>query len=240
LWQNDFSGFIARGEWKSGPDRVRKSSWALAALIAALTALGTTPGGGSAHAAAVTVEIKDSDGKPVPGAVVSLWSEEVKPPAPGPNQTIDQKNETFVPDVLVVPLGGAVVFRNSDLPRHQIYSFSPAKRFDRELSPGQQSDPVVFDKPGIVALGCNIHDHMVAYLFVAASPHVARTGADGKAMLANVPDGAYKLRGWHPRLKPSPSVIPEKPVTVAGDSGLDMQLSLSAPKGGRDPERSSY
>ena len=218
---------------------MRRFSRASAALIAATLALGSIPGG-LARAAAITVEIKDGDGKPVAGAVVSLASDELKGPAPGPNQTIDQKNETFVPDLLVVPVGGAVVFRNSDLPRHQIYSFSPAKRFERELSPGQQSEPVVFDKPGIIALGCNIHDHMVAYLFVAASPHVARTGADGKAVLSNVPDGTYKLLGWHPRLKPSPSVIPERPVAVAGDASLEMQLTLSAPKGGRDPERSSY
>jgi plastocyanin len=219
---------------------VRKSSRTWAALIAAMVALGVLAAGPVSHAATITVEVRDADGKPVAGAVVSLYSEEVKPPAPGPSQTIDQKNETFVPDVLVVPVGGAVVFRNSDLPRHQIYSFSAAKRFERELSPGQQSEPIVFDKPGIVALGCNIHDHMVAYLYVAASPYVARTGEDGRAILPNIANGAYQLRGWHPRLKPSPSQIPERPVTVSGDAALDMQLAVAAPKGGRDPERSSY
>src|SRR5262249_11435842 len=128
LWQNGFSGWGARREWTAGPDRVRKSSWALAALIAASVALGMTPGAREARAAAVTVQVREADGKPLAGAVVQLGSDEVKPPAAGAPQTIDQKNEAFVPDMLIVPQGGAVVFRNSDLPRHQIYSFSAAKR----------------------------------------------------------------------------------------------------------------
>ncbi len=84
--------------------------------------------------------------------------------------------------------------------RHHVYSFSPAKRFELPLYAGVPAEPVVFDKPGVVVLGCNIHDWMVGYVYVSESPYFAKTGKDGKALLTELPPRAYTLRVWHPQL----------------------------------------
>ena len=92
-------------------------------------------------------------------------------------------------------------FPNKDDVRHHVYSFSPAKRFELPLYAGTPAAPVVFDRPGIVAIGCNIHDWMLGYLYVAETPYLARTGADGRARLENLPAGRYVVRVWHPRME---------------------------------------
>ena len=93
-----------------------------------------------------------------------------------------------------------MTFPNHDDVRHQVYSFSQAKRFELPLYAGVPAQPVVFDKPGIVVLGCNIHDRMVGYVYVSESPFFAKTDADGKAVLADLPPRAYLVRVWHPQL----------------------------------------
>ena len=83
---------------------------------------------------------------------------------------IDQRNETFLPLVTIVRKGGQVIFTNNDTTMHQVYSFSPIKQFDFEIDEGRHSEPVVFDKPGVASIGCNIHDHMITYVYVADTP----------------------------------------------------------------------
>jgi hypothetical protein len=82
-----------------------------------------------------------------------------------------------------------------------VYPFSPAKRFELPLYAGAPAEPVVFDKPGVVVLGCNIHDWMVGYVYVSESPYFAKTGSDGKALLAELPPSVYAVRVWHPQLE---------------------------------------
>jgi hypothetical protein len=82
-----------------------------------------------------------------------------------------------------------------------VYSFSPAKLFEIKLYAGKPTQPILFDKPGEVALGCNIHDWMEAYVLVVNTPYFAKTGADGRARIANVPPGHYRMRVWHPHQK---------------------------------------
>ena len=96
-------------------------------------------------------------------------------------------------------VGTPVTFPNRDSVRHQVYSFSPAKRFELPLYTGVPQ-AVVFDKPGVVVLGCNIHDWMVGYVYVSESPYFAKTNADGKAVLADLPPRSYVVRVWHPQL----------------------------------------
>src|SRR5215467_8058576 len=125
-----------------------------------------------AAATTFTAVISDQDGKPVANAVVSLLTESGNGmPAPGSRlpteKTIDQRNETFLPLVTIVPKGGRVVFANNDQTTHQVYSFSAVKRFEITLARGETSPPFVFDTAGVAALGCNIHDHMIAYVYVA-------------------------------------------------------------------------
>jgi plastocyanin len=114
---------------------------------------------------------------------------------------VDQIKKEFVPYVLPVQIGTAINFPNKDNISHHVYSFSPAKTFELPLYTGIPAAPVVFDKAGPVILGCNIHDWMVSYIYVSESPYFAKTGADGKAALTDLPPGNYAIRVWHPRLE---------------------------------------
>jgi len=161
----------------------------------------------TAAATTFTAEITDQDGKPVANAVVSLVFD-ARTGMPGastrlPNEKhIDQRRETFVPLVTIVPRNGRVVFANSDDTTHQVYSFSATKQFEITLARGVSSTPIVFPNAGVAALGCNIHDNMIAYVFVADSPWTALTGNDGRAVIEDVPPGNYQAQVWHYRYPP--------------------------------------
>jgi plastocyanin len=156
---------------------------------------------GQAHAAAVEALVLNPAGKPVADAAVVL-----EPLAPSHVKvhaaaTIEQRNREFLPYVTVVQTGTAIDFPNNDTTRHHVYSFSPPKQFEIKLYAGKPGQPIVFDKPGEVVIGCNIHDWMEAYVLVVDSPWFAKTAADGKAVIANVPPGHYRVRLWHPLQK---------------------------------------
>jgi len=151
-----------------------------------------------ARAAVVTVSVVDRSGRPLPGAVVVLEPVAMRAPAkPMTGVEISQAKRMFMPDVTVVTVGTPVTFPNLDTVRHHVYSFSPAKTFELKLYAGTPSTPVVFDKPGVVVLGCNIHDQMSAWVVVVDTPYHARSTDAGKARLDNVPAGSYRLRAWH-------------------------------------------
>jgi plastocyanin len=155
-----------------------------------------------AHAAGtVTVVTRDSAGKPVPDAVAYLVPAGAPAAVAPPSQpvAIVQRDQEFAPYVTPVVVGTRVVFPNEDTVRHHVYSVSPAKRFEIPLYIGDSKEAIVFDKEGIVTLGCNIHDWMVAYVVVLSTPYFAKTGADGRADVASLPPGGYRLHVWHPR-----------------------------------------
>ncbi len=181
--------------------------------------------GGTAAAASLSVTVRDAEGRPLPGAVVTLDSDAARAAArPLAGAAIVQKDRRFVPDVTVVTAGTAVSFPNEDTVRHHVYSFSPAKTFELKLYTGTPAAPVVFDKPGVAVLGCNIHDQMAAWVVVVQTPYHARTGADGVARLEDVPPGRYRLRGWHASLPPEPPPV-EQPLTLAeGASSALLQI----------------
>ncbi len=140
-------------------------------------------------------------GAPLQDAVVSaIPVEKLEMPAPKAAE-IDQRNRMFVPSVTVVQTGAAVSFPNSDNIRHQVYSFSPAKTFNIKLYSGRPAAPVVFDKPGVAVLGCNIHDRMIAWVVVVDSPWFGRTDASGATQLNELPAGEYDLAVWHSGLQ---------------------------------------
>ena len=134
---------------------------------------------------------------PLADAVASLHAP-AAPRASGATAVIDQRNAMFVPAVVGIQAGTLVTFPNSDNTLHHVYSFSPAKTFQLPLYSGKRADPVLFDKPGVVTLGCNIHDWMVAHVVVLDTPWHARSGANGQAWL-QAPPGNYELRIWHER-----------------------------------------
>ena len=160
---------------------------------------------GHALAADLTVTVRDAAGRPVPDAVASFApAGGVAPGAPikfpwAMNKA--QENLQFSPFVLIVPVGSDVTFPNHDNVRHHVYSFSPTKRFELKLYGKEEARTVKFDKVGTVALGCNIHDHMVGFLRIVGTPYAAKTDAAGHAVLKDVPVGGGTLTVWHPYLK---------------------------------------
>jgi plastocyanin len=179
-----------------------RPSWLAAVSIAACALAGS---GGPAEAADVTASVRDQQDRPVEGAVVSAVAEDrpVAPPGKPGREVVDQINMEFVPHVKPIVTGTPVYFPNKDDVRHHVYSFSPAKRFELPLYAGTPADPIVFDRAGIVTIGCNIHDWMIGYIYVADTPYLGRTGADGRARLASLPPGRYAVRVWHPRMESS-------------------------------------
>jgi plastocyanin len=155
---------------------------------------------GHAFCADLTVEIRDTRGNVIADAVV--YAEPVGQVAPAPGAgaraTIDQVNKEFVPRMTVVRAGTQVFFPNSDNIRHSIYSFSPAKTFATKLYSGREAAPVSFDTTGLVVLGCNIHDKMVAWVLIVDTPWFARSGANGLATLRALPAGDYQLTATAP------------------------------------------
>lgn len=156
-----------------------------------------------AHAqnAEIAATVTDERGKPVADAVVIAVPAEggVRLPPRPREDVVDQVDKEFLPKVQAVLVGTAVSFPNHDGVRHQVYSFSSAKRFELPLYAGVPQ-AVVFDKPGVVILGCNIHDWMVGYVYVSESPYFAKTNAEGRALLTDVPPRGYVVRVWHPQL----------------------------------------
>ncbi|MCK9382540.1 MAG: methylamine utilization protein [Sulfuritalea sp.] len=155
----------------------------------------------SAGAASLTLRVRTPAGTPVEDAAVVLDPVNGTPPQSHGRATIEQRDRDFVPYLTIVQKGTAVDFPNRDPFKHHVYSFSPAKVFEIKLYAGKPANPVVFDQPGEVALGCNIHDWMEAHVLVVDTPWFAKTGADGVARIDRVPPGAYRLRLWHPRQK---------------------------------------
>ena len=156
-----------------------------------------------AHAqnAEIAVSVTDERGNPVADAVVVAVPADgsLRLPAKPREEVVDQIDKEFLPKVQVVLVGTPISFPNRDSVRHQVYSFSPPKRFELPLYTGVPQS-VVFDKPGVVVLGCNIHDWMVGYVYVSESPYFAKTDINGKALLADLPPREYVVRVWHPQL----------------------------------------
>ncbi len=155
--------------------------------------------GGSAHAGDIEASASTPAGQPLADAAVVLEPVSGYPHRTLSTVTIAQRDRELIPYVTVVQVGTAIEFPNQDPFKHHLYSFSPAKTFEIKLYAGKPEKPIVFDKPGEVALGCNIHDWMEAYVLVVDTPYFARTDARGRARIAQVPPGTYRLRWWHPR-----------------------------------------
>ena len=114
--------------------------------------------------------------------------------------TMDQRDETFVPEFLVVPKGSEVQFPNNDRVMHHVYSFSDAKSFDLPLYQHTVPNPVRMDQPGVVVVGCNIHDQMVGHILVTESSYVAMTDADGRVRFTDLPARPTEVVVWQPGL----------------------------------------
>lgn len=198
----------------------------LLTLVRSAAVPGAVPA--SAPSASVTITVHTADGRPVAGAVITVHSlaADARPSAPI-KAVMDQINRAFDPDLLIIPVGSTVDFPNSDTVSHQIYSFSPAKRFTLPLYRGNQFPPVHFDQAGIVTLGCNIHDEMVGYLVVTDAQYYGRTDASG-SWTAEIPRGKYRVSVWHPRMNDDANEL-ERELTVSAGDRVTHELRLTKP-----------
>jgi plastocyanin len=179
-------------------------------------------------AATLEARVATPGGKPLPDAAVVL---EALAPASAPKNrahaVIEQRGTEFIPYVTVVQTGTAVDFPNNDTVRHHVYSFSQPKRFEIKLYAGKPGQPITFDKPGEVVIGCNIHDWMEAYVLVVESPYFGKTGADGRVAIANLPAGRYRLQLWHP-LQKTRVASSEIDIGANGATAAKLNLVLDA------------
>jgi plastocyanin len=191
----------------------------LLALVATLSAFG-------ACAARLDVAVRNPAGAPVADAAVYAVPASGPAESKGRTVSIEQVDREFVPFVSVVQVGTTVDFPNRDPIAHHVYSFSPAKAFEIKLYKGAAPYRVLFDKPGVVVLGCNIHDWMLAYVLVVPTPYFGRTDARGMAQL-ELPSGSYELRAWHPLQKGEAAM---KPLAVDGPAAAMFTLDAGARK----------
>jgi plastocyanin len=202
------------------PSRIARASILLCCLFQAAGAL----------AATLVVAVQTTDGRPLPGAVLTIHTLIGKGlngsdrPAAPVNAIMDQVNRAFVPDLLVIPTGSTVAFPNSDSVSHQIYSFSAARKFQLPLYRGKPYPPVLFDQAGLVTLGCNIHDSMLAYVLVTDAPYFGRTDSRG-AWSVDLPRGTYRVTVWHPRMQEGSAL--EREMTIGDGERAALTLRLA-------------
>ena len=163
---------------------------------------------GAPQAASLTVELRDNNGKPLSEAVVWIEPAAGDPAAPQDRLpaerplVMDQQKRLFTPYILPVQRGTRVIFPNSDPINHHVYSFSPAKRFELRLHhQGDSAQEVTFDKPGLVSIGCNIHDSMQAFIQVVDTPFARKSDESGRVVLRGVPAQVRQVRVYHPLLR---------------------------------------
>ncbi len=152
--------------------------------------------------AASVITLQDKHGKPLPNAIISGgYSSQSTPPQSEqtvhPVREMQQKHRQFFPHTLAIAAGEAVSFPNNDNTRHHVYSFSSAKVFNLKLYDNQFVPSVTFDTPGVVTLGCNIHDQMKGFIYVSKGDDFWVSDEQGKVSL---PDDVRRFTVWHPAL----------------------------------------
>jgi plastocyanin len=200
--------------------------------ICATSVLVATSQLATASGITLSVQVADAAGKPLQDAAV--YAEPLSSTAVSRSKAteIEQKSRKFMPVMTVVQTGTEISFPNNDTVRHHVYSFSPSKPFELKLYSGTPGTPILFDKPGTVILGCNIHDQMVAYIQVVNTPYFGKSDQAGKVRMTDLAPGKYKLKAWHYQL-PANAAAVETEITVAKtDISADLVVSLPAAAGG--------
>lgn len=212
------SGSVITGTGRSLPRML------LSLAGACLLTLPTTSAAGDLRA-----RVLDQNGRPVEDAVVAAKSlaaagaAQAKPS----DEVVEQIDKEFVPHVKPILVGSRVHFPNNDNVRHEVYSFSPAKKFQLPLYSGATAPPVLFDKAGVVALGCNIHDWMLAYIYVADTPYSGKTAKEGTVVLKDIPPGDYNVRVWQPNMSEAEdATVKRVAIAKSGTSEVEWRITL--------------
>jgi plastocyanin len=194
---------------------------------------GTTPAAPAAPAALATVAVSGTlagGGTLGPGGAV-VWLKratgDTPRPAPAKGKLIVQRNKTFVPRVLAVPVGTKVDFQNQDSIYHNVFSLSKPNEFDTGLYAQGTSYAQVFKKPGPVQLLCNIHSSMIGYVYVVDSPYYAQADGNGAFTIKGVPPGEYQVEVWHE----GSSKETRQRLTVGADGVRGLSLKVAGDKG---------
>ena len=174
----------------------------------------------------LTIRITNEKQEPLSEAVVYLESDQPVSPPAEEHIEIEQKQKMFNPFVTIMPRGTTAMFPNRDGIGHHVYSFSPVKNFQLPLSEHETTDTITFDKPGVVTVGCNIHDWMVAYIYIVDTPWYAKSDAQGLAVIDNVPEGDYKIHVAHPGMKATTAQTRQISIVPGADNRLEFALEI--------------
>lgn len=178
----------------------------------------------------VSLVVTGRDGRPAAG--VALYLPDVRTPLTRPPAVVDQRGEAFVPTLSVVSVGSDVQFTNSDRTSHHVYSFSKPNAFALPLYKGNARLTTRFLHPGLVVLGCNIHDSMLGYVLVVESTRSGTTGPDGRLTLSDVPAGRHVVRAWAPGLdreNPPELGVVEVSETAAASAAFQLDMTGESP-----------
>jgi plastocyanin len=218
----------------SGLSMTRLLALFLAFLAPAGPQQAAGPGGSGTVAGRVTL-IRKGAASEAANAVV--WIEGLKAGAAPRLLRGEMKSQgkKFVPRVVAVEKSAEVDFPNADAIYHNVFSVSPANRFDLGLYRSGGSKQKRFDEPGLVRVYCNIHPQMVGFVMVVDSDFAAVTGADGSFRFENVPAGAWTVKIWHEEGGEASS-----PITVRPRAETAVALKLDATEFRREPHKNKY
>jgi plastocyanin len=211
-----------------------KTIAAFPSACAAVLAIAAIASARAQDPAVVEILVHTPQGDPVADAVVALRPQGMTTDAPAADApgalSMSQHDLTFDPHVLIARTGADVAFPNEDDVRHHVYSFSDAKTFELRLYGGETEHVVHFDRPGLVPLGCNIHDDMIAFIYVSDTPWAIKTDEDGRALIQGAPPGDYALSVWHERLREDGEIESDFTVPASGSATQAVTVELRRPR----------
>jgi len=186
-------------------------------LALSVLAIAFPAAGGDLHGKIVCKGVRDcADAVVYVGAIAGKTF-----PPPKDHATMDQKNMVFTPRILPVLVGTTVDFLNSDAVLHNVFTTEPcADKFNLGTWPQGQRKSYTFAKECAAVLLCKVHPEMEAYVVAVPTPYFAVAKADGSYHIADVPDGSYSVKVWHPKLKPA-----EKSVAVTGPTEANFDIA---------------
>jgi plastocyanin len=179
----------------------------------------------------ISGRVSGPDGKGIAQAVIFVQDSSAasarRANSAAPSATMDQVDKTFVPELLPIVVGTRVRFPNHDQIHHHVYSFSPAKNFELPLYRGEEAPTVLFDKVGVIKVGCNIHDWMSAIILVLPTQYFAVTDQDGRFVLTGLRGNTYTLAAWHALSKLKPQETEQEVAVRADVADLSFTLPLA-------------